>query len=65
MDFQQVAILFSDATEEREAREIAVRNGVHIISSRQLAQYYQMSQSLTDNPVQSLQSIPMREEVAK
>lgn len=64
-DFQQVAILFSDATEEREAREIAVRNGVHIISSRQLAQYYQMSQSLTDNPVQSLQSIQMREEVAK
>ncbi|MEJ6527562.1 carbamoyl-phosphate synthase (glutamine-hydrolyzing) large subunit [Exiguobacterium sp. USCH10] len=64
-DFQQVAILFSDATDEREAREIAVRNGVHIISSRQLAQYYQMSQSLTDNPVQSLQSIQMREEVAK
>lgn len=64
-DFQQVAILFSDATDEREAREIAVRNGVHIISSRQLAQYYQMSQSLTDNPIQSLQSIQMREEVAK
>ncbi|MCA0981637.1 hypothetical protein [Exiguobacterium aestuarii] len=64
-DFQQVAILFSDATDEREVREIAVRNGVHIISSRQLAQYYQMSQSLTDNPVQSLQSIQMREGVAK
>lgn len=64
-DFQDVAVLFSDATDERESREAAVRNGVHIISSRQLAQYYQMSQSLADNQVQSLQSIQMKEGVAK
>ena len=64
-DFQDVAVLFSDAVDERAAREIAVRHGVHIISSKQLARYYQMSQSRTGNPVQSLQSIQMREEVAK
>ena len=64
-DFQDVAVLFSDAVDERAAREIAVRHGVHIISSKQLARYYQMSQSRTGNPVQSLQSIQMREGVAK
>ncbi|WP_215113680.1 carbamoyl-phosphate synthase (glutamine-hydrolyzing) large subunit [Exiguobacterium sp. s63] len=64
-DFQDVAVLLSDVIEERESREIAVRHGVHIISSKQLAQYYQMSQSQTGNPVQSLQSIQMREGVAK
>lgn len=63
-DFQEVSILFSSAPSEQNAREVAVRNGVHVISEKHLADYYEQAIQTTAAPVRSLQNMQSGEGMA-
>ncbi|MCT4784141.1 MULTISPECIES: carbamoyl-phosphate synthase (glutamine-hydrolyzing) large subunit [Exiguobacterium] len=63
IDFQHVAVFFSNVPAEHMMREAAVRNGVHVISEKHLARYYQATVDTTALPVRSLQAMHTKEEL--
>ncbi|WP_240190055.1 hypothetical protein [Bacillus sp. P14.5] len=62
-EFRNVSVLFSNVPEEQAVREMAVRNGVHVISETHLADYYQQAMQAEPMPVRSLQTMQTGEKL--